>query len=167
MLRAIVAALSVALLVALDQLTKWMTWTFIPLDTGMDVLPGLDFAHVHNEGIAFSMFDGAGRWPLLLLATGVLAVVLYLWRQAPPGRWLAQAGFALIVAGALGNIIDRAAWGYVVDMIALTFPRPGGGTWSFAVFNVADSYISIGAACVIVDELVLWVQDRRQRKEAS
>ena len=149
-------ALFVVVMIVVDQFTKWLSWTTLAEGERVDVLPFLAFEHVHNTGIAFSMFEGLGRWPLLALACVVLVAVAWLWSQLPAGRPLGHLGFALIVAGALGNIIDRAAWGFVEDMIAFHL-----GTWSFAVFNMADAYISIGAALVVADELWAWLAERR------
>ena len=156
MLSKVAAALFVVVLVVIDQFTKWLSWTLLAENERVEVLPFLDFQHVHNTGIAFSMFEDFGRWPLVGVALTVLAVVAWLWSQLPRGRTMGHAGFALIVAGAFGNIIDRAAWGYVEDMFAFNL-----GTWHFAIFNVADAYISVGAALVIVDELWAWWRERR------
>ena len=162
MLSKVAGALFVVLLVVVDQFTKWLSWTWLLEGERVDVLPFLAFEHVHNTGIAFSMFDGLGQWPLVALASAVLAVVGWLWSQLPRGRTLGHAGFALIVAGALGNIIDRAAWGFVEDMIAVHW-----GAWAFAIFNVADAYISVGAALVIIDELWVWLRERRDPKQET
>ena len=158
MLSRVAAALFVVVLVVIDQFTKWLSWTLLALGERVEVLPFLAFQHVHNTGIAFSWLDGFGRWPLVAVASAVLAVVGWLWWQLPSHRPAGHAGFALIVAGALGNIIDRASWGFVEDMIAFHV-----GSWSFAVFNVADAYISAGAALVIFDELWTWWQERRAK----
>ena len=80
----------------------------------------------------------------------IVAFVIWLWRQTPKARGLAHAGYAFIIAGAFGNLIDRALFGYVIDYI-LFYTE----TWSFAVFNLADSFITIGAGLVVLDELLL------------
>ena len=162
MLGKVATALFVVLLVVFDQFTKWLSWTLLAEGERVEVLPFFAFEHVHNTGIAFSMFAGLGRWPLVGLAFVVLAIVAWLWSQLPQGRMTGHVGFALIVAGAFGNIIDRAAWGYVEDMFAFNF-----GTWHFAIFNVADAYISVGAALVIFDELWAWLRERRVRADPS
>ena len=79
------------------------------------------------------------------------AFVIWLWRQTPKARGIAHAGYALIIAGALGNLIDRFLFGYVIDY-SLFYTE----TWSFAVFNLADSFITIGAGLVILDEVLMY-----------
>jgi signal peptidase II len=76
--------------------------------------------------------------------------VLWLWRRTSKERWLAHLGFALIIAGALGNLVDRFLYGHVIDYVLFHTE-----TWSFAVFNLADSFISVGAVAVILDEMFL------------
>ncbi len=95
------------------------------------------------------MFNGAPAWTLAVLTIVIVTFMLVLWLRTPQGRMLAHIGFALIVSGAIGNLIDRAWHGYVIDMI-----RVHTDTWSFAIFNVADSYISVGAAAIILDEVL-------------
>ena len=80
----------------------------------------------------------------------------YLATRTPSGHVIARTGFALIIGGALGNLIDRAVYGHVIDYILFHTP-----VWSFAVFNLADAFISVGAALVVFDELIGW---RREAK---
>ena len=79
----------------------------------------------------------------------IVAFVLYLWRRTAKDRWLAHLGYALIIAGAIGNLVDRFTYGHVIDYILFHTE-----TWSFAVFNLADSFITVGAGCVILDEML-------------
>jgi signal peptidase II len=79
----------------------------------------------------------------------IVAFVIWLGRKTDADRTFAHLGFALIIAGAAGNIFDRFLYGHVVDYILFHTE-----TWSFAVFNLADSFITIGAGCVILDELL-------------
>ena len=138
----------VAFLVIADQLAKWLTETRLPFQQQVDVLPVLALFRTHNEGIAFSMLTGLGDKWLLAITFFVIAFVGYLWAKSPPSRWLSHLGFCLIIAGAVGNLIDRAMLGYVVDYILFHV-----GNWYFAVFNLADALITIGAAAIIIDEL--------------
>ncbi|WP_292154291.1 signal peptidase II, partial [Mesorhizobium sp.] len=78
--------------------------------------------------------------------------------RTPAGHVLARIGFALIVGGALGNLIDRAVYGHVIDYILFHTP-----VWSFAVFNFADAFISVGAALVVFDELIGWRRETRSQ----
>ncbi len=132
-----IEAIVILLLVALDQLVKYLVRTDIPLGGQVDFLPHvLGLTHIHNTGAAFSMLSGA-RWFFVVLTT--VFVVLALWVlyakkiTHPMGRWT----LVLIVAGALGNLIDRALFGYVVDMFEVLFMH-------FAVFNVADIFVVVG-----------------------
>lgn len=132
-----IEAIVILLLVALDQLVKYLVRTGIPLGGQVDFLPHvLGLTHIHNTGAAFSMLSGA-RWFFVVLTT--VFVVFALWVlyakkiTHPMGRWT----LVLIVAGALGNLIDRALFGYVVDMFEVLFMH-------FAVFNVADIFVVVG-----------------------
>ena len=152
------ALVVIVALVAVDQLTKWATVANMAYGETIPVLPVLSLHHTHNYGIAFSIFDGLGQWPLVALAGVVLVVVGWLWSQVPRERTLSHWGFAFIVAGAIGNVIDRATLGYVVDMISFHVDAL---EFRFAVFNVADTWITLGALAVIVDELLAWRSERR------
>ena len=136
-------------LVAMDQTSKWATETMLPWQGNVSVLPFFSLFRTHNYGVAFSMLDNAGPWPLVGLTVLITAFIIWMWRKTHAERWLSQLGFALIVSGALGNLIDRAWHGYVIDMIRIHTE-----TWSFAIFNVADSFITIGAILVVADEVL-------------
>ena len=127
----------ILLLVGLDQLVKYLVRVHIPLGGQVPFIPRvLALAHIHNAGAAFSMLTGA-RWFFVVLT--VAFVVFALWVlyakkiTHPFGRWT----LALIIAGALGNLIDRALNGYVVDMFEVLF-------MNFAIFNVADIFVVVG-----------------------
>lgn len=138
----------VAILVGLDQIVKWGVEKLFAYQQSFELLPVLSLYRTHNQGIAFSLLSGLGDKWLVALMLVVIAFVATLWARSDPARWLSQVGFALIIAGAIGNLIDRAVLGYVVDYILFHV-----GSWYFAVFNLADALISIGAAAIIIDEL--------------
>ncbi len=138
----------VALLVGVDQLVKWAVEAYLPLQQQVVVLPVFSLFRTYNDGIAFSMLSGVGEHWLLALTVAVIAFVAVLWARSTPSRWISQIGFALVIAGALGNLIDRATLGYVIDYFLFHV-----GNWYFAVFNVADALISVGAAAIVIDEL--------------
>ena len=148
----------IVMLVAVDQVTKWLTVANMAYGETVPVVPFLSLHHTRNFGIAFSIFDGLGQWPLVALAGVVLLVVGWLWSQVPRERRLSHWGFAFIVAGAIGNVIDRAMLGYVVDMISFHVDALA---FQFAVFNLADTWITLGALMVIADELMAWRRERR------
>ncbi|GGE21746.1 lipoprotein signal peptidase [Aureimonas endophytica] len=146
----LVGLLVAALAVALDQVVKAIVVATMPLGSAIDLLPFLALYHARNEGIAFSMFSGLGDLSLALLAGLVLVFVGALWWKTPVDRRLSHFAFAIIVGGAIGNLVDRLRLGYVVDYVFFHTP-----VWSFAVFNLADAFISVGAVLILVDEFVL------------
>jgi len=140
--------LSVAV-VALDQVTKFLVTRFIDLYERVEVLPVLDFTLLHNTGAAFSLLAGASgwqRWFFIGLACVVsVLLIAWIWRT-PRGEKLLPLALALILGGALGNVIDRVLHGYVVDFIHAHW-----GSAYFPAFNIADSAITVGAALLILD----------------
>ena len=135
--------------IVLDQATKFVATRFLDLYERVEVLPVLDFTRLHNTGAAFSMLAGASgwqRWFFVGLAFAVSALlVVWIWRT-PRGEKLLPLSLALILGGALGNVVDRLWHGYVVDFIHVHW-----GSAYFPAFNIADSAITVGAALLIVD----------------
>ena len=136
--------------VALDQVIKAIVVATMPLGSAIELVPFLALFHARNTGIAFSMFAGLGDVGLSLLAGAVLVVVLILWWKTPAERRLTHFGLAIIVGGAIGNLIDRVRLGYVVDYVYFHTPA-----FDFAVFNLADACITVGAIIILLDEFVL------------
>lgn len=141
----VVAAILLAVL--LDQAVKFAVEAWLPFQQMVEVVPMLALYRTHNYGVAFSMLSGMEGWVIVTLRLCVVAFVVWLWRQTPRARGIAHAGYAFIIAGAFGNLIDRALFGYVIDYVLFHTQN-----WSFAVFNLADSFITIGASLVILDE---------------
>ncbi len=137
--------------VALDQWVKWLVETRLSMHQMVEVLPFLALYRTFNTGVAFSMFDWVGDNALIMVSIAVIGFVLWLAARSEPEQWIARLGFALIVGGAVGNIIDRALYGHVVDYILFHTP-----VWSFAVFNLADAFISVGAVAVVLQEFLVW-----------
>src|SRR5690606_20373287 len=117
----------------------------------VDVLPFLALFRTFNTGIAFSMLSWFGDKGLIAVTLAVAAFILYLAWRSDPAQVFARFGFTLILGGAIGNLIDRAVYGHVVDYVL--FPTPA---WSFAVFNLADVFITAGAGLVIFEEFLIW-----------
>jgi len=142
--------LSLAIL-ALDQWTKWLVEIHLPRSVSQPVIDGLfNLTHVQNTGVAFGLFarHGANGGSWLLVALGIVAlvaVILY-FRFAPPTARLLLTSLALIVGGALGNLIDRLSSGAVTDFVDLYV-----GTHHWPAFNVADSAITVGICLMILD----------------
>ncbi|RWO03292.1 MAG: signal peptidase II [Mesorhizobium sp.] len=149
----------VAAAVTLDQWVKYLVETCLPFQEKVDLVPFLALYRTYNTGIAFSMFSSFGDTGLVVIAAFVVAFVLYLAARTPPGHVLTRIGFALIVGGALGNLFDRVTYGHVIDYILFHTP-----IWSFAIFNLADAFIAVGAVVVVLDELIGW---RREAKPSS
>ena len=142
---------AVALVViALDQLTKTLILGHFQLGDSRYITSFFNLVRVHNTGAAFSFLAGASGWQRwFFIGLGVVAAGLITWmlRQHGHQRLFAWA-LALILGGALGNVIDRLLHGYVVDFIQVHWRH-----WYFPSFNVADSAITVGAALLIFDEL--------------
>ena len=149
--RPVPVAIFIVLALILDQAVKMAVEAYLPMHEAVAVLPTLALYRTYNYGVAFSMLSGMDGWFIVGLRLVVVAFVIWLWRQTPKARGVAHAGYALIIAGALANLIDRFLFGYVIDYI-LFYTE----TWSFAVFNLADSFITIGAGLVILDEVLMY-----------
>ena len=140
-------ALLVVAAIALDQWVKYLVETGLAFQEKLDLVPFLALYRTYNTGIAFSMFSSFGDTGLVVIAVLVVAFVLYLATRTPPGHVLARTGFALIIGGALGNLIDRLARGegfldgHVIDWVQVP---------NFPTFNVADSSISVAVAVLLI-----------------
>jgi signal peptidase II len=143
-----------AAVVALDQATKWAIIQWVPLYGTVPINDFMNLTHQQNTGAAFSFLADAGgwqRWFFVVLASVVsLVLIVWLWRLRKQNQLALSGGLALVLGGAVGNLIDRAWLGYVTDFIQVWF-----GSWAFPSFNVADSAISVGAALLIIDALFL------------
>ena len=134
-----------------DQLTKVMILGYYQLGDSTFVTSFFNVVRAHNSGAAFSFLAGAGGWQRWFFTViGVVAAGVIIWMlKNHAGQKLFAFALACILGGAIGNVIDRVMYGYVVDF--LDFHWAG---WHFPAFNVADAAISIGAACLILDELL-------------
>ena len=140
-----------AIVIVLDQFTKTLILGDFQLGESRRVFAFFNVVRVHNTGAAFSFLAGASGWQRwFFVGLGAAAAVGIVWmlRQHGAQRLFGWA-LALILGGALGNVIDRLLHGYVVDFIQVHW-----GGWYFPSFNVADSAISVGAALLILDELL-------------
>ncbi len=144
--------LSLAALVLLaDQATKWLVLQAMPLGEVIPITGFFNLVHVRNPGAAFSFLADAGgwqRWLFALFAIGVSALLIFMMRRAPEQRLFCFAA-ALVIGGAIGNLIDRLVFGEVIDF--LDFHWQG---WHWPAFNIADSGITVGAFLIIADEFL-------------
>ena len=158
MLYAIFAAVGLGLL-GLDQWLKHWITVNLPLGETMPLLPGfLQLRTVHNYGAAWSSFSGQ-RWLLLAVTACIVLGVLYALVRRIVRHPLGLAACFLILSGGIGNIIDRARLGYVVDMFQFDFCQ------SYPVFNVAD--ICVVRGCVLGAVWYLWFYEKYDKKDAK
>jgi signal peptidase II len=150
--RAAVWLLLSALVVLADQLSKSYITSHYGEFEFTTVLPILDITRMHNVGAAFSFLataSGWQRWLFISLAVIVsIGIVVWLYRM-PRSHGMLACGLALVLGGAIGNVIDRIRLGAVVDFIHFHWDRA-----YFPAFNIADSAITVGAACLILDALL-------------
>ncbi len=135
----------------LDQVTKQMAEQLLSWGQPMPVLPSFNLTLLYNTGAAFSFLHDAGgwqRWFFIVLALGVSLVLVNWLRKLHPDQRRMALALALILGGAIGNVIDRIWLGHVIDFIQVYY-----SDWYFPAFNLADSAISIGAALLIWDGL--------------
>lgn len=144
-------------LVVVDQITKTLILNHYQLGDYTFITSFFNIVRAHNTGAAFSFLSDAGGWQRwLFTGIGVAATIFIVWQlRAHPGQKLFGFALSSILGGAVGNVVDRLMHGYVVDF--LDFHVSG---WHFPAFNVADSAITLGAACLILDELL---RVRRER----
>jgi len=152
----------VALIIAVvDQLTKLAIIEWIPLYDRVPLNSFINLTHQKNTGAAFSFLADAGgwqRWFFVVLATGVSVVIaVWIWRIRNTGQAILSAGLALVLGGAVGNLIDRILLGHVTDFFQVWF-----GNWAFPSFNVADAGISVGAALLIIDALFFSGKEQKE-----
>ena len=133
----------------LDQVTKqWVAGTF-DLYESIRILPVFSLTYVHNPGAAFSFLADQGGWQrwFFTAIAAIASIVFIVWlAKTPKSQTLLSIAFALMLSGAMGNLIDRVLFGYVIDF--LDFHWSGN---HFPAFNIADSVIFIGAALMILD----------------
>jgi len=156
MFYALLAAVT-GVIVALDQYTKALVVANIPLNGYVDAIPGLfHLTYIQNTGAAFSMLEGRQGFFLLITAVFFVGVIYCIVKKvfSRPYAWI----FACICGGAIGNLIDRMRFGYVVDMIAVDF-------MNFAIFNVADIFITCGAVVLVVYALFFDRDSKNKPKE--
>ena len=136
-------------LVIADQLAKLMANMHLIYGVPVEVLPVFNLTLQHNTGAAFSFLHDAGGWQRWFFSSiaAVVSVVLVVWMaRLRRDQHLLMASLACVLGGAVGNLIDRVRFGYVVDYVSLHY-----GGWYFPAFNVADAAITVGAGLMILD----------------
>ena len=153
-------ALAAAIIVIADQVTKYLVLTGIPLHGYVQAIPGLfHFTYVQNNGAAFSMLRGQQWLFAILFAVLTVAILWEFWKKKMGFTAFERWCIVAIWAGGLGNMIDRLRFGYVVDMVNLEFME-------FAVFNVADCFITCGCIALMVSLVFFnkgfWKDDKKK-----
>ncbi len=142
--------LALILLIA-DQFTKVLILGYYQLGDATYVTSFFNVVRVHNSGAAFSFLASASGWQRWFFTViGIAAAIFILWMlKSHSGQKLFSFALACILGGAVGNVIDRMLHGYVVDFLDFHY-----GSWHFPAFNIADAAITVGAVCLILDELL-------------
>lgn len=138
-----------AVIVVLDLLTKHLASANLELYRPVEITSWLNWTLAHNEGAAFSLLSDADGWQrsFFIAVAVVISLVLLVWLyRQPRGARLLPASLTLILGGAVGNLVDRVRFGYVVDFVDMHYAG-----WHWPAFNLADSAISIGVVLLIVD----------------
>lgn len=146
-----------AVIIGIDQWTKYLTVTHIPLHDVVEVVPGvLSWMYLQNSGAAWSILEGQ-MWFFYLITLVIVGVIIYYLQKYGKNSRLLSIALAFILAGAVGNFIDRLRIEYVVDMIRLEFI-------DFPIFNVADMSLSIGVALMLL-YVVLDETDKKRKSQ--
>ncbi len=150
----------------IDQITKQLAEQSLIIHQAVPAMPNLNWTLMYNEGAAFSFLSDAGgwqRWFFIALSSAVSLFIFFWLKQTSKDKKILCAGLALILGGAIGNLIDRALFGHVIDFVQYYYHSdaclPGFSLWQLATgskclwpaFNVADAAISLGAALLLVD----------------
>ncbi|MEA5004574.1 MAG: signal peptidase II [Christensenella sp.] len=150
--------LLIAAIVAGDQIVKMIVASTMTVGQSFSLIPGfVNITYVQNTGAAFSLFSNA-TWILAILSSVMAVIVIYIlfkYKNQFKSK-LFNFSMAFIAGGAIGNVIDRIAHGYVIDMLEFDFVN-------FAIFNVADSFVCIGA--VMLGIFVIWFWDKHKKAE--
>jgi len=139
------------LVIIIDQLTKIIADQLLQYHQPVELFPMFNFTLMYNKGAAFSFLASAGGWQrwFFLILSAVVSLILYNWlRKLKTSQKLQAIALALILGGALGNLIDRAVYGHVIDFIDVYFRQH-----HWPAFNIADSSIFVGAILLIYDTL--------------
>ena len=157
-----------AFTVVLDQLTKYIAEAELLLHRPVAMFPGFNFTLMYNKGAAFSFLSEAGGWQRIFFValSTIISIFLLFWLrqitrdEKQKDNQLLQVAIAFILGGAIGNLIDRAKTGEVVDFIQVYY-----STYYFPAFNIADSAITLGAGLLILDMIFEGKRDRAMKNE--
>jgi signal peptidase II len=140
------------LVLLLDQASKRLVEGTIEPYRPVAVIPSFNLYLTYNTGISFSFLQLPGsvqRWPLAIFTIVVLVLLIRWMRTLPKDKSLLLAGLAMVIGGAAGNLVDRVLSGQITDFVQLY-----AGTWSFAIFNLADAALNIGVGLILLDAVL-------------
>lgn len=139
------------LVIVLDQASKWFMTSILSLHESIVVIPFFNLSMAHNYGAAFSFLAQMGGWQRWFFVglTTVISVGLFIWLKKLAKTNVEAMSVSLILGGALGNVIDRIYFGYVVDFLDVYY-----GSYHWPTFNIADSAIVVGAVILVIDSFV-------------
>ncbi|EJF80385.1 signal peptidase II [Bartonella doshiae] len=149
--------LGLALTIGFDQAVKYWVMHTMLLGSEIPLFPFLSLYHVRNSGIAFSFFSSFSHWGLISLTLIILVFLLWLWKNTEYNKPLSRFGLTLIIGGAIGNLIDRIRFQHVTDYILFHIDD----IFYFAIFNLADSFITLGVIALLIEEVRTWMKRRR------
>lgn len=158
--------LAVSVWIGLDQWTKWLADETLTYGRPQEVFFFFDLTLLYNRGAAFSFLSDAGgwqRWAFSVLSA-VVSVFLFVWLPKQKNPW-SKIAYAMILSGAIGNLIDRVRLGYVIDFIHVHWQHN-----YFPAFNLADAAISVGVCCLLIDWYLIErkeVKDRKEKDESN
>jgi len=151
------------IIVCLDQVTKWWVYNNLGRRESISVISGFfDIVHVHNTGAAFGFFSGWQQGLTVLSITAILGFLVYFFYM-PSGSRLILFALAMVIAGAVGNVMDRLQWGFVVDFIDWHYKE----VYHWPAFNIADSSISIALFLLIIEFSRDFFQSKIPQEEVS
>ncbi len=155
-----ITIIAIAVLIFVDQITKHLATTYLQPVGSMPFIPGImELRYIVNDGAAFSLFAG-NRWFLIgFTSIALVAVAIYFIVKKPQSK-TERIALTLILAGGIGNLIDRALYGFVVDFFAATFIN-------FAIFNVADCFVVIGAFLLIFATIFEEMKTAKKQKHSE
>ncbi|WP_375622048.1 signal peptidase II [Bartonella sp. TT119HLJHH] len=149
--------------IGLDQAVKYWVMHNMPLGTEIPFFPFLSLYHVRNSGIAFSFFSSFSHWGIITITIIVIIFLLWLWKNTEYNKSFMRFGLILIIGGAIGNLIDRIRFHHVTDYILFHIDD----IFHFAIFNLADSFITLGVITILIEELHTWMKTKRHSNRTS
>ena len=153
-------------IVGLDQLSKWLVVKNLPLDSSYEwIRKVVHFTYVRNDGAAFGILSNH-RWVFLVLSTvAIVGLGVYLFRFCKQ-NWVYKISLAFLIGGGIGNMIDRIAFGYVVDFLELPWLWLPVLKMYFPIFNIADSFVTVGVVMLAVVMIRDAIREEKKKKQA-